>query len=174
MTDDERVFLPGKVHVHAAKAGNVNVAAAYRSCFHFQVRTMLPFKGQLYSVGVGPAKMHCGENQGKSLLLCQRQGIPQTGIVHRHAQQSPNNGAVGAVTMPGFGKGAMKADVCLHRALPKQQPGDQADACGACGMRAAGTDHDRTDNVEQIHILSFLFIGRGQLQLLPKKLSHCL
>ena len=107
------------------------------------------------------AQLHRGDGIAHAGLLSQRAAFAQALVIHLQAQQTANHRAIGAMALPGFGEGTVKADIRLLNLLAQQLARDATNARRARRVRAAWADHHRAENVKQIHVRSSSFALYG-------------
>ncbi|MPN22661.1 hypothetical protein SDC9_170044 [bioreactor metagenome] len=99
---------------------NDDFSPAYARRLHTQGSPLRAGQIQHHGVGMRVSQARVGKRACKPRLPRVAQAVAQAGIIHRHAQQSANQRAVGAVPLIGFLKRAPKPDACLHGLFPQQ------------------------------------------------------
>ena len=92
-----------------------------------------------------------------SLLHGECKAVRDADVVRLHAEQTCDERTVGAVAGAGSGKRTGECDLCSGWLPAEQPPGDQPDPDGACRMGAGRADHDRPEDIKNVHESSFLY-----------------
>ncbi len=89
--------------------------------------------------------MHLRERHRHAAFFGNLQRIAQPYVINMHAEESSDDCAVGAMPVVRLRKRTVQRDLRLHNAFAEQIVCRQPDSRRARRMRAARTNHDRSD-----------------------------
>ena len=106
---------------------------------------------QTGGVGVCIAHLHGGEGERQSFLFGEGIAVWNAQVIRLHTEQTGNECAVGAVSVPRECKTAVQRNICVYGSFTEQLAGSQSDAHGAGGVTAGRPYHNGSQNIKQTH-----------------------
>ena len=151
MLKHERILHQREGDLEAVQLVHANRAAADRTGLNVHA-----VAGEVLHVDHGGVRMRLAQFQ---LVEVHRQtglvgvlaAVADALVIHGHAEQTGDDRAVRAVAAVGIGKGAVQAHARADGLLFQQAARHQTDARRARRVRTGRTDHDRPDNIKQMH-----------------------
>ena len=148
IVDDEGVVLPGEVGGDAVDGADPDAPAPHALRHNVQGAPVRPGQLEPGGVGVGAPEVEGGESEVQPPLRRQGEAVRDAAVIRVHPQKPGDEGPVSAVAPAGEGEAARQTDLRPDRRTAQQPLRHPADAHGAGGVAAGGTDHHRAEDIK--------------------------
>lgn len=147
------VVPAGDVNRHAVEPVHQDIAAPDRRPLYCDAASLRPGQGNAGGVGVGPGNILADKFPLKPPLRRMSQGVPDTGVVGRKAQNAGDQGLVRPVAPVCLGKGTAELNFRSDRLLLQNLPGYIAQPHRPGGVGAGRANHNRTNHVKYVQVV---------------------
>ena len=158
MQDEDGFLVPRELHFHAVDDVDANVSAPDAGPLHEAAAAVRQIVADACRVRMRIRDVPVDEIDLDALFLRDVERIPDAGIVGLEAHDPTHDGTVRTMTTTCTRERTGQDNVTAGWLLPIHQLiGHATETTRARGMRTRRTDHHRSDNIENIHILLISF-----------------